>query len=105
MTIERRKDYPQITERLARIEERQVAIDNRINGSIDDIKEHINASVKWRAYIVGIIVSIVVQAVLFAYTFGNLNKTVSVNERILMRILNTYKNIETTTPNMEEKWT
>ena len=85
--IERRADYPIIQERLARIEERQIAIDKRINGSIDDIHDHIKAGDRWRAIIIGIAVSVVIQIVAFSYIYGNLSKTVCVNERILQRIL------------------
>lgn len=84
---ERRRNYPQIIERLARIEERQVAIDNRINGSIDDIRSHISAGARWRSAIIAIVCAIVLQVVGFSYMYGNLCKTVSVNERILTRIL------------------
>lgn len=82
---ERRKNYPQIIERLARIEERQIAIDDRINGSIDAIKEHIDHGHRWRTAIIGIFVAIIIQVVTFAYVYGNLAKTVSINERTLER--------------------
>ena len=88
MNDERRRDYPMIQERLARIEERQVAIDRRINGSIDDIKQHISNGSKWRATIFTACIAIILQFLGFAYVYGCLSKTVSVNERILLRILN-----------------
>ena len=54
---ERRQDYPKILERLARIEERQiafdirqVAIDKRINGSIDKMEKHIDEGDKPGGY-------------------------------------------------------
>ena len=87
MNEERRKDYPMIQERLARIEERQVAIDRRINGSIDDIRLHISNGSKWRGTILSVCVVIILQFIGFAYMYGSLNKTVAVNEGIVLRLL------------------
>ena len=87
MSEERRRDYPMIQERLARIEERQIAIDRRINGSIDDIKLHISNGQKWRGTILSVCVVIILQFIGFSYMYGSLNKTVAVNEGIVLRLL------------------
>ena len=88
MIEERRHDYPKILEKLARMEERQIAIDRRINGSIDDIKLHISNGQKWRGTILSVCVMVVIQFIGFAYMYGGLSKTVSVNEKSVLRILN-----------------
>jgi len=49
---ERRVGNIEIVERLARIEERLVAMDKRINGSIDSVEKHIDQGTKWRLAIV-----------------------------------------------------
>jgi len=42
METERRRDYPNIIERLVRIEERQISTDKRINGALDCMNKHID---------------------------------------------------------------
>lgn len=71
------------------------ALDKRINGSIDDFRVHIEHGGKWRLAIASIGVALVLNVVAFAYMFGQLNKTVCVNERIIQRILGKYELIRT----------
>jgi hypothetical protein len=59
-------------ERLARIEERLLAVDMRINGSIDDIEKHIDRGHWWRTAIIGVCFTIVVQVVAFSHYYGRL---------------------------------
>jgi len=81
---ERRKDYINITGKIdnidstvtdikisqARLEERQIAIDKRINGSIDDIQTHISHGNKWRIAVVSTFVIIVLNALVGVYQYG-----------------------------------
>ena len=87
MIEERRQDYPQIVERLTRIEERQLATDKRINGSLDVLDKHVSQGHIWRVAILGIIVTIVINIIIFSNMYGYMSKTVSVNERNVLRIL------------------
>ena len=83
---ERRKDYIEIAKRFggielsltdikvsqARLEERQVAIDKRINGSIDDIKIHIEHGGKWRLAVVGAVVILLINIGTGLYQYGRI---------------------------------
>lgn len=69
---ERRHDYPHILERLARIEERLIAVDKRINGSIHDIEKHIDHGHKWRLTIVVVAVTMLLNIGAGLYQYGKL---------------------------------
>jgi len=45
---------------LARIEERLISVDKRINGSIDDITKHIEHGSKWRLAICGLVLGFII---------------------------------------------
>jgi hypothetical protein len=68
---------------IARVEEKVVAIDKRINGSIDDIKKHIEHGQAWRIAIVGVSVGLVLQTIALAFMWGKLVNTVEFNTRRL----------------------
>jgi len=57
------------------VKERVLAVDKRVNGSIDDIKEHIEHGSKWRLAIVGL-ASLIIAGVFWA---GNLTEKISDN--------------------------
>jgi len=69
----------------ARTEENVLALDKRINGSYDTFCDHVAQGKGWRMAVSGIAVGLIIQIVMFSYVFGNLAKTVSVNERIIQR--------------------
>jgi len=87
---ERRKDYINIIDKIdnikssltgievsqARLEERQVAIDKRINGSISDIEKHIEHGFKWRMAIAGAIVLVLLNIVAGVYQYGRISERV-----------------------------
>ncbi len=65
------------------------ALDKRINGSYETFNNHIIQGRGWRGAVIGTAVMVIMQIIMFAYVYGNLSKTVNVNERILQReILN-----------------
>lgn len=68
-----------------KIEERIIALDKRINGSYQAFCDHIVQGKGWRMAVVGTVVAVVIQVVGFAFMYGNLYKTVVVNERIIQR--------------------
>lgn len=77
----------------ARIEGTVVALDTRINGSIDMFYDHIKQGKGWRSIIAGIVIALIMQFVGFAFVFGRMDKTLEVNERVLQRILPKYEAI------------
>lgn len=52
-------------------------LDKRINGSMGEIEKHICEGVAWHRVIVGVIVSIAIQAMAFAYMFGTISEKLS----------------------------
>ena len=72
-------------ETLGRIEATLEALDKRINGSYKTFNDHIVQGKGWRTAVISTLIIVVIQIVGFAYVYGNLAKTVSVNERIIQR--------------------
>jgi hypothetical protein len=70
---------------LARTEERIIALDKRINGSIGTFYDHVKQGKTWRMAVAGIALTIVLEFIGFAFVFGTLFETVRVNERIIQR--------------------
>ena len=64
---------------LARVEERVIAIDRRINGSIDDVKAHIEHSGKWRIGIAGVAIGLIVSIMSAVFFYGKLCSVVEDN--------------------------
>lgn len=54
-------------------------LDRRINGSLNAISKHMDDGVVWRVAIIGLILSVVMQVVAFAYLWGGLSKQVQIN--------------------------
>ena len=81
--VERRKNYPEIHIKLATIETKLEAVDNRINGSIKDIDKHIASGSAWRMAIIGtiaiFIMSLLLQVGSFLYVWGRLTSIVERN--------------------------
>lgn len=76
-----------LTNSLARIEERVIALDKRINGSYDMFLDHVRQGKAWRGVLVGLAVTLCLNIIGFAYLFGTLSKTVCVNERTIVKFL------------------
>jgi hypothetical protein len=82
---ERRKDskfcdgHILFSNTLARVEERLIAIDKRINGSIEDIEKHIEHGGKWRASIIGVGSGLVLAVIGWVFAYGQIAKQVEVN--------------------------
>lgn len=67
------------------------AMDKRINGSIDDFRVHVEHGGKWRTLIATIGFALICNIVVFAYMFGQLNKTVLFNERFIQKFTEKYE--------------
>lgn len=57
------------------------AIDKRINGSIDDIHDHIKSGQGWRMGIMGLAGMLLIQILVFASMWGKLTNIVETNTR------------------------
>lgn len=84
---ERRRDYPDLLTRLARIEEKIIAVDKRINGSIEEIEKHIEHGRSWRVAIIGVAGMVIIQSFLFASMWGKLCNMVDRNSSLLDKII------------------
>ena len=77
------KDSVAKREDVVRVEEKVNSINSRINGSIEDIQNHIEHGVAWRIAIVGnaimIVVTVALQIGVFLYLWGQLTKQVEIN--------------------------
>lgn len=62
------ESHIEIVSTLARIEERLIAVDKRINGSIDDIKHHIENS---RSRNLAIVLTFISAFLTIFFTYGN----------------------------------
>ena len=73
----------QMAEDIAVIRNTLTAVDRRINGSIDDIKEHIEHGSKWRMAIIGVAGMVILNIILFSYGYGNIEGTVKRNSVLI----------------------
>jgi hypothetical protein len=64
---------------LARIEERLISVDKRINGSIDDITTHIEHGGKWRLAICIALIGLVGVFLTRAVGWGKMEQQIKVN--------------------------
>jgi hypothetical protein len=71
---------------IARVEERLISVDKRINGSIDDIHDHIKHGQNWRMSIIGIVVGLLVSVGSVIYYYGELKARVCDNEAEIVRL-------------------
>lgn len=72
-----------MAEDIASIKATILAIDRRINGSIDDIKLHIAHGTKWRLSIVGVGAGLLISIMTFMHWSGRLCEVVDRHERQL----------------------
>jgi hypothetical protein len=73
------KDHITLVADIAVIKTTTEAIDKRINGSIDDIHDHIKAGSNWRLGIVGVGVMVIIQTLALSFMWGQLCRTVEIN--------------------------
>jgi hypothetical protein len=64
---------------VSRIEERLIAVDKRINGSIDDITKHIEHGSKWRLAIVGLALGLILFTIKTIDAQARINQLVEIN--------------------------
>ena len=64
---------------LVRIEERLIAVDKRINGTIDDVTHHIENSRPRNIALIGTLVTILIFLINFSYGLGQTKKQIEVN--------------------------
>jgi len=72
---------------LARIEERLIAVDRRINGTMDEIKHHIENSRPRNIALIGALLTIVIFLINFSYGLGQTKKQIEINTVKLEKIL------------------
>jgi hypothetical protein len=61
-------------------------LDKRINGTLHDMEIYMDSGKAWRMSIIGIILTIILQVVTFAYLWGGLSNQVYVNSSRLNNI-------------------
>ena len=83
---DRRQDSVEVRERLARIEERLISVDKRINGSIDEIKTHIEHGNRWRLAIAGVAFSLLLSIISGVFAYGKLCGLVEDNTQEIARL-------------------
>jgi hypothetical protein len=88
---ERRKigfcdQHIELVSTLARIEERVINIDKRINGSIDDIKVHIEHGNRWRLAITSVALSLILAIISGVFAYGKLCGLVEDNTQEIARL-------------------
>jgi len=90
--VEKRKEqrycdgHLEFSNTLVRIEERQIAIDRRINGSIDAVEKHIEHGTKWRLAIVVAFIGLVGVFLGSIKGLGKAEKQIEVNTGRLDRL-------------------
>lgn len=93
---ERRAEYfcsghIKLCEDVAYIKAKIDAIDKRINGSIDDIKTHIEHGSKWRMTIAGTAGMVILSVIGFIFWAGYLKAEINDNSNEVLRLRNEYK--------------
>jgi hypothetical protein len=66
------------------------SLDKRINGSLVAIQKHMDVALGWRVAIIGVILSVVLQVVAFAYLWGSLSNQVETNTKRWERYFQTH---------------
>jgi len=72
-------DHVKLVEDVAIIKTTALALDKRINGSIDEIQKHIEHGTAWRVAIIGVFAMMMIQILILSSMWGRLCKTVEVN--------------------------
>jgi hypothetical protein len=90
--VERRKEirycdnHIDLMQTVARIEERLIAVDKRINGSIDSIEKHIEHGSKWRLTIATIGIGLLVTIFTRFWGWAKFEKQIEINTGRLDKI-------------------
>ena len=63
------------------------SLSKRINGSLDDFVKHIQHGTKWRVFIAGTAVTLVVYIVLCAFSYGKQTEIIKSNQKAIERLL------------------
>lgn len=82
--------HQELRDIMIRVEERQIAMDKRINGTVDDIKSHINNSRPRNIAVIGVAITIFIFIYNMAISLGENNRQIQVNTKILEK-MNGYK--------------
>lgn len=75
-----------LCEDTAEIKAVTVGLDKRINGTLNQMADHINQGAKWRTLIVSIALGLVINIVAFAYMYGQLVQAVKHNTKALVQL-------------------
>lgn len=67
------------------IEEKVINTDKRVNGSIDDIHDHIKNGSKWRLAIIGVSATIVINIFIAVYWYGRLSERVDILHSVVIK--------------------
>jgi len=89
--MERCPEHDKLIETIHKIDKTTTELSVRINGSIHDIEHHIRAGQSWRLAIVGVVVSVIIQVIGFAYLWGQASKQISINTGRLDVIENSFR--------------
>jgi len=76
-----------LCEAVARVEAKLDAVDKRINGSIDDIENHIGHGTKWRVAILSLAVTLLLVIGSGLFTYGQLCEKVNRIDKIQHSII------------------
>ena len=72
--------------KLQSIEATIKAMDLRINGTMDTFKDHVEQGKTWRALIVGVCVTLVLQLVSFSFLYGRLTQMVETDHKVVKQM-------------------
>jgi hypothetical protein len=79
--------HQELREIMIRVEERQIAMDKRVNGTVDDIKTHIQNSRPRNIAIVGLAITIFIWLFNIAGDLGAKGRQIEVNTKRWDRLL------------------
>ena len=68
-------------------EQRDDALDKRINGTIKDIDKHITQGSRWRVAILGLVLGFLVQIFTFVYMFGRAKEMTIQNNKTISKLM------------------
>jgi hypothetical protein len=71
--------HEKLMETVHNIDKTTTALSVKVNGSINDIERHMESGSAWRTAIVGVMVSIAIQIIVFAYLWGQASRQIAIN--------------------------
>lgn len=71
--------HQELREIMIRVEERQIAMDKRINGTVEDIKTHINNSRPRNIALIGLAITVFIFIFNMAISLGENHRQIEVN--------------------------